>query len=71
MTPLLSPADVAIYLGRSEQWVTSACRNGTLPARKVGRVWRITESDVVEYLDRVRTGQATTAPATRRRRRAA
>jgi excisionase family DNA binding protein len=68
---LLTPQQVSDYLGRSEQWVTAACRSGLLPARKVGRVWRVTEDDLTAFLDRVRTGQATAAPTTRRRRRSA
>ncbi len=71
MIALLTPQQVAEYLGRSEDWVTAACRSGLLPARKVGRVWRVTEDDVTAYLDRVRTGTATASPSPRRRRRAA
>jgi excisionase family DNA binding protein len=67
---LLNAEDVAGLLGKSPKWVANAARNGTLPARKVGRQWRWTEGDVAAYVESL-GAPATTSKAPVRRRRAA
>lgn len=69
MSPLLTVADVAVLLSKSEQWVTAAARGGVLPSRKVGRSYRFTEADVAAYVDGASSVKAE-APARRRRRAA-
>lgn len=64
-------AAVAELLHKSEPWVTATARAGLLPGRKTGRTWAFTDADIEAYLERVATGQATAAPAPRRRRRSA
>jgi excisionase family DNA binding protein len=70
---VLTPADVAERFGKSESWVTAEARAGRLPGSKVGRSWRFTEVDLIEYLGRTRRNGVVEQTATpqRRRRRAA
>ena len=35
----------------SERWVVEQIRAGRFPARKMGRVWRMTEQDIADSLD--------------------
>ncbi len=67
MDRLLTVADLATLLGKSEQWVAAEARAGRIPARKVGREWRWTEADVTAYIDSLSAASA--APASVRRRR--
>lgn len=71
MDDVLTPADVAKRLKKSEPWVTAEARSGRLPGRKVGRTWRFTDADVTAYLDRVAVVSATKSVPVRRRGRAA
>jgi excisionase family DNA binding protein len=64
---LLTPEQVGEILGRPSSWVTTAARSGVIPGRKVGSRWRFLESDVVEYLDTVRTGGSKATPVRRKR----
>jgi excisionase family DNA binding protein len=47
---LLSVPEVAEYLGVSEVTVYRWCREGIVPALKVGRTWRIRQSTLEEFL---------------------
>lgn len=38
-------------LGVTEDWYTRQLRSGKLPGHKIGRQWRLTESDVQAALD--------------------
>lgn len=71
MSPLLTVADVAAVLSKSEKWVTAAARDGVLPSRKVGRSYRFTEADVTAYVDGAAAAATVTSTPQRRRRRAA
>lgn len=42
--------DVAEYLLIDEDTVTKLIRTRELPAKKVGREWRISETDIQDYL---------------------
>jgi len=46
-----STEDVAEILGFKEKTVREWLRTGKLKGKKVGRVWRIKESDLEEFLD--------------------
>lgn len=35
----------------SERWVVEQIRAGRFPARKMGRIWRMTEQDISDALD--------------------
>jgi excisionase family DNA binding protein len=48
--PLYTPDQVAAYLQITKQTVMGHIRDGQLRARKVGRFWRVTESDLQDYL---------------------
>ncbi|PJK19733.1 hypothetical protein CSX11_24185 [Mycobacterium goodii] len=39
---------------RTIRWLADLIRAGRIPARKIGRSWRMTESDVVVALDAVK-----------------
>lgn len=52
MEELWDIARVASYLGVTERTVYNKVRSGDLPAVKVGRLWRIRESDLKEWLGR-------------------
>lgn len=53
MTRTLTPEEAAERLQRSPNWVVTQARRGVIPGRKVGRVWRFTETDLNTYLERV------------------
>lgn len=46
----LSVDEVADGLGCAPRWLIEQVREGKLPARKIGRTWRFTESDVADIL---------------------
>ncbi len=71
MDRLLTVADVAALLGKSEQWVAAQARDGRIPARKVGREWRWTEADVAAYIDSLAAAAAAPTSVRRRRRNTA
>lgn len=50
MDELWDIARVAAYLGVTERTVYNKVRAGDLPAVKVGRLWRVRESDLQEWL---------------------
>ncbi len=54
----LSVADICEYMGISTFVVTSELRNGTLPAVKFGREWRVNRSDFEDWLNDQRAQQA-------------
>ena len=47
---LLSPEEVAEYLGIGSVTVWRWCRDGTLPCAKIGRSWRIRRSALEEFV---------------------
>jgi len=51
MDKLLDIAAVAEYLGVSERTVYNHVRSGSLPAFKVGRLWRVRASDLEAWVD--------------------
>ena len=53
-----SVADICEYMGISTFVVTSELRNGTLPAVKFGREWRVNRSDFEDWLNDQRAQQA-------------
>ena len=46
-----SIAEVAASMGASPRWVTEQIRSGRFRARKIGRAWRMTDSDVAAALE--------------------
>lgn len=47
---LLTPAHLARLLGTSEHTVREQCRNGELPAVKVGQRWYVPKSRFAEHM---------------------
>ncbi|HLR71277.1 MAG TPA: helix-turn-helix domain-containing protein [Pseudogracilibacillus sp.] len=47
---LLNVKDVANLLGMHEVTIRDKCRNGDIPAMKIGRHWKIKEGDLNEWL---------------------
>ena len=43
----MTPAEAAIYLGRSKMWVWSRCRDGTLPHVTIGSRVYLRRADLV------------------------
>ncbi len=50
----MSTPDVAKYLGVNTRTVYRLIDEGELPAHKIGRVIRLQESDVLEFIERSR-----------------
>jgi excisionase family DNA binding protein len=48
---LYSPEEVAEYLQITKQTVMDHIRDRKIRARKIGRFWRISESDLQTYID--------------------
>jgi excisionase family DNA binding protein len=61
MGELWDISHVAAYLGVSERTVYNKVRSGSLPAVKVGRLWRVRASDLEAWLGRG-TGEVRGAP---------
>lgn len=56
---LLDTEEIAERLKITRLYVTELCREGALPgAFKMGRVWRMRETDFTEHLRRLSTGEA-------------
>ena len=49
---LISCTDVAQRVGRDKATVREWCRDGSLPAFKVGKDWLVREEDLTEYMSR-------------------
>jgi excisionase family DNA binding protein len=47
---LLTPAQVAKYLGQSEHWVGESIADGTLPARRIRRRWFVSKPELDAWL---------------------
>ena len=47
---LLTIAEVAAYLKLSRRTAWRWCKNGQLPAVKVGHQWRVAQSDLEEFI---------------------
>lgn len=54
----LSVADICEYMGVSTFVVTAQLRNGTLPAVKFGREWRVARSDFEDWINDQRVQQS-------------
>jgi excisionase family DNA binding protein len=54
----LSVADICEYMGVSTFVVTTQLRNGTLPAVKFGREWRVARSDFEDWINDQRIQQS-------------
>lgn len=54
----LSVADICDYMGVSTFVVTTQLRNGTLPAVKFGREWRVARSDFEDWINAQRFSQS-------------
>lgn len=37
-----------------ERWLTSMIKRGTIPARKIGRSWRMTEADIHDMMEAIK-----------------
>jgi excisionase family DNA binding protein len=49
---ILTVKEVALYLRVSRVTVWRWCQNGILPARRIGRSWRINRDDLLQLLER-------------------
>ena len=49
-SPVLTVAEASAYLRVSEDVVYRLCADGTLPARRVGRCWRIAQESLAAWL---------------------
>lgn len=68
LPPLLTPAVVARLIDVSEDTVLRLCRSGDLPARKIGKHWRLPTERLlasVGLLEPTPSGDNTTTPADR------
>jgi excisionase family DNA binding protein len=54
---LLSPTEVAKYLGVQRRWVILRIQSGELSGYKVGTFWRISEFELRRFLSRNRAGR--------------
>ena len=50
MNDLLTPDEVAAYLRLSVQYIYKHIRSGDIPARKLGNVWRIRKTDIINFI---------------------
>ena len=69
MDTLLSLDDVAARLGKTRDWVYRQCLRGAMPHRRIGNRRALTEADLTEYLDRVRSADPWQRSAQSRARR--
>lgn len=51
MTDTFTVADGAARLGQTEAWYLRQLRARKLPGHKIGRQWRLTESDLTQALE--------------------
>lgn len=58
---LLDAATVAGMLDKSELWVKRQAKAGVLPHRRIGRAFKFTEQDIVDYIESARRGTRTIA----------
>ena len=70
LTPRLSTEEVATILGRSPQWVRQAANDATIPAEKVGHLWRFNPDDLEVWLASKRNRPAMTMTALSAKRQA-
>jgi excisionase family DNA binding protein len=57
MEKLLSPEEVAEILGVSPKMVRDWLRAGRIKGIKLGRIWRVRESDLEAFIKSLETGQ--------------
>jgi len=48
---LLTPEEVAEYLKVPVETIWRWCRNGVIPALKIGKYWRIPENKFSDYIE--------------------
>jgi excisionase family DNA binding protein len=53
---VFSPEEAADYLGIHPQTVYKLLRNGELPGKKIGQLWRISKNSLTAYLEDGQTG---------------
>lgn len=53
MKPMLTTAEVAEHLGgdTTDAWVRERCADGTIPAHKIGRSWRIKQVELDAWIE--------------------
>ena len=56
---LLTIAEVAAYLKLSRRTAWRWCKSGRLPALKIGHQWRVTRTDLEDFIRRQRKGVTT------------
>jgi excisionase family DNA binding protein len=50
MTQILTVKDAAVLLQLEEETVREWLRKGWIPGRRIGRIWRINEDELLEFL---------------------
>ena len=70
LTPRITAVEVAVILGRSQEWVSQAARSGELPAEKIGGRWRFNPDDLEVWLASKRNRPAMTMTALSAKRQA-
>lgn len=56
MTKMLTPSDIADKLNIHPNTVRDYLKAGILPAVKLGRVWRVEEKDLNNWIEKRKTG---------------
>jgi excisionase family DNA binding protein len=56
VTRVITPADIAQRLSVTPKYIRDLCERGELPARKVGKFWRIEEADFEAWWKAGKTG---------------
>jgi len=56
MTKMLTPSEIAERLNIHPNTVRDYLKAGILPAVKLGRVWRVEEEDLNNWLEKRKTG---------------
>lgn len=59
---MLTTTDLAADLQVTEAWVRERCADGTIPAHKIGREWRIDEHDLAHWREAQRFVPETPPP---------
>lgn len=54
---MLSAKQVAVMMGCSAHHITNQAKNGSLPANRIGKLWRFSEQQLLEYVKGDNRGQ--------------